>query len=573
MPPMQQFIVPDASETAPPTPRIDDGQDRRAARLTVAVCLLFTILLGLLSKGVHHDDDLTHYLFARWSATYPGYLLHMWGRPGMTVPMAAFSWLGDREIGWHLARYMSALVSAAAALCAAGYARRLGLKPSWPVALLCYAQPYYTLLAFTTLTENFTALYLMAALWMAERRRVAAASAVFSLALLTRHEAILFVPLWWLVVWQSAPGGRSRWLGLGLSLWAPVVHNVLHALAFEAWPFAIYLRPGGSTEYLPQPWWSYVPHAMLAVGPVVASLAVAGAWSMLRRGQWQAPAFAGLFFLAHAAIKALGVYASGGYARFMVAVAPLVAVLALSGWRAIFRDIVSPRERSIARILAICAWIFGWIASEAALAGETSAASAVGMTGPRLFIPLATAAWVLLIGVNRRRLRLLRGLAICIVALAWLLHFGAIVRPLPMRADQRLVMEVVDWLERTGRADSPVFAPNPWFAYALGLVEDPRADKGPELLDSMPIGTIFVWDSKYTGSDFHGISKEAVEASGAYEPLKSFESKIPGESLTIELYAKTGDAALQKREIPRFPPPLTGSREPVRGIFYVREAR
>lgn len=551
----------------------DEARDRRATRLAVAACLLVTIFLGLLSNGVHHDDDLTHYLFARWSATYPGYLLHVWGRPGMTVPMALVSWLGDREVGWHAARYLSSLVSAAAALFAAGYARRIGLRPAWPVVLFCYGQPYFAMLSYTTLTENFTALYLSAALWLVAGGRTLAASAVFSLALLTRHEAIIFLPVWALVVWMAAASRRARWQGWALCLWAPVVHNVLHAWVFDTWPFVVFLRPGGSTEYLPQTWPSYLPHALLATGPVVAALAAAGAWTLLVRGRWQAPVLAGLFFASHAAIMALGVYASGGYARFMVAVAPLTAVLAWAGWNAIFAQDGADAHRGVARALATGAWLFGWIACELVLAGGNVALPAAmpGFLTRTLVLTLLLAAWGAVVWRLPRRRHMIRGAGWLLVGLAWAAHLAIVVRPLELRPQHRLVFEAVDWLDRMGRSDDPFFAANPWFAFALGLVENPRADKSAALLNSMPAGTIFAWDSIYTGSDFHGISLESVLACGAYRPLKTLKTTDDPATLTIILFEKTGTGDISIGERPRFPPSLEGANSRLRGVFYVRE--
>ena len=76
-------------------------------------CFIGTILLGLLSNGVHHDDDLTHFLMARWTRWFPVYLLNVWGRPGATIPLAAVAWIGDTDTAWHACRLLSAVVSAA----------------------------------------------------------------------------------------------------------------------------------------------------------------------------------------------------------------------------------------------------------------------------------------------------------------------------------------------------------------------------------------------------------------------------------------------------------------------------
>src|SRR5438552_3288391 len=116
--------------------------DHPGAWAPLIPCLIGTILLGLLSNGVHHDDDLTHFLMARWVRWFPVYLLHVWGRPGATIPMAAVAWIGDPAIGWHACRILSALVTAASAYLAARLAQRRGIGPPWLVVAACYLQPF-----------------------------------------------------------------------------------------------------------------------------------------------------------------------------------------------------------------------------------------------------------------------------------------------------------------------------------------------------------------------------------------------------------------------------------------------
>ena len=55
----------------------DPGQAVDGHRIAIACCLIALVLSGLmafLSDGAHHDDDLAHYLYAKWSANRPAYL-------------------------------------------------------------------------------------------------------------------------------------------------------------------------------------------------------------------------------------------------------------------------------------------------------------------------------------------------------------------------------------------------------------------------------------------------------------------------------------------------------------------
>ena len=161
----------------------------------------------------------------------------------MTVPLSAGGWIGDAGTGWHAWRILAALVTAIGAWVAARLAMRLGVRRPWLVIVAFYAQPLNALLAGTTLTENFAGLYLVSAVLLLERGRVMLASAVFSLVLVTRHEAVVLLPLWWLALAaRSAPTARV-WISAGLALWAVVVHNVAFWIVFQNWPLAVFLTP------------------------------------------------------------------------------------------------------------------------------------------------------------------------------------------------------------------------------------------------------------------------------------------------------------------------------------------
>ena len=212
---------------------------------TVAAVFLLTAVLGLCSDGVYHDDDLTHFMMARWARWCPEYLLHLWGRPGLTVPLAGVSWIGDAATAWHLARLLSAVVTALTALLAARLAMRLGIKPAWLVVLMCGLQPLNLVLGATTLTENFTAFYLVAAVLLLAKGRPTIASAVFSIALLTRHEAAVFLPVWYLALLAGDFPIRRKIPAFLAAISAPVLHNILFRIVFEDWPVTMLFAPPG----------------------------------------------------------------------------------------------------------------------------------------------------------------------------------------------------------------------------------------------------------------------------------------------------------------------------------------
>lgn len=548
--------------------------ERRNIILFAIPCLALSVVLGLLSDGVYHDDDLTHFLMARWSAWFPGYLLHVWGRPGITLPLSAVSGLKDIHLAWPAARILSAIVAAVTAVIAARLASSLGVRRAGWVVVACYAQPLAMVLSYTTLAETFAALYLTTAVALYHRHRPAAASLIWSLVLVSRHEMVALLPVWWIAL-GVAPGlRRQRIVAMALSLWAPIVHNLLHRWTFGTWPISLFLEPTGSTEYTAAGVLSYVPHALYAVSPVIGGLAIVGGVYFCRRRLWLVPVLAGVFFVIHAAIKARGVYASGGYGRFMVSVAPLIGILAVGGLERLLAHIRTSENNSRAVWLILTTvWAVGWSACEM----ERRAGGSIALHSTWIWVFRCVSAVLILsmlaAAVTRRSgpCRTLGRGILWLLALTWLVQWAVIVRPLRLDGKQALVKEAVVWMHETGHAEAPFFSANPWFASFLGLVEDPRARKDAVLLASMPVGTVFVWDSIYSRNQFHGLEPPAFyRADEHYVLLKTFVEQARG-GLKLFVFQKVRETPLPPHPKASYPRSLTSESEPVRGIYYRRD--
>jgi hypothetical protein len=568
---------------------------RRHVLAALIPCWLATTLLGLASDGVYHDDDLTHFLIARWARWFPSYLLHIWGRPGLTAPLATVAWFGDPEVAWHAGRILSAAVTAIGAYLAASTAARLGVARPWLVVIACYSQPLNALLAATTLTENFAALYLSAAVALLIASRPLAASAVFSLLLVTRHETLALIPLWAVAVAMVARGPQL-WLAMLAVPWAPIAHNVLFRIAFGRWPVEIFFAPSGSTEYPPAGVLSYLPDAFHAIGPALPGLAIVGGRALWRRdghraparrgefdnrsvtpegaaqknamaaGRFVIPAMAGAYLLIHVLIRSLGVFASGGYGRFMVAIAPLVAILAVAGIDAMTDQLRRGGSSRRAWGIVTATWLVGWLALE-----QQIRIGRVGIPSHWIWVirALIFIALICLIGssIPQRGARWQRPSAAMLVVCT-LFACALTVRPLRLGESQRVVADAIDWYELHAGADAPVFATDPWISYRLGLVEHPRAHKGPRLLATMPVGTIVIWDAKYSDNDFHRIRRNDLDDHSAYEFLRAVGGKEGGGE--IRLYRKTDETPVPQDAAPSYPPDLAASLWPIEGVYYIR---
>lgn len=367
-----------SEEAARPRPRPMIAADASAngptshavALLLCAAGLAASLACGLRHpNGIVHFDDLTHYLYARWAWTWPAYLLDDWGRPGFTA-----AYFLPARLGWDACRALSAVLSSAAAFFAYLVASNLGLRRAWAVIPLAYLQPLYFQLSQTTLTETPTAFYLVLAVWLAQRSHWTASAAVVSLTFVTRHEAVVLLPVWLAAARQAKVPLRWLWP----IAWAPVVVNLLAPFADMRPAVAQFLDPTRAGQYGRGGWLTFLSRSLEAWGPAVAILALIGLVEAghgsgeQEKGGGKAGTNRGanrlvtlsivVYFAAQTVVRAMGLYDSGGYARFLVPLSPLIAVAALAGWNRLIS--AEPAERQRALILIALAMLLLWAAME-----------------------------------------------------------------------------------------------------------------------------------------------------------------------------------------------------------------
>ncbi len=554
---------------------------------------LLALILGFLSDGVHHDDDLTHFLMARWSATFPEYLLNFWARPGFTVPMSAIAWIGSPQTAWHLCRIASALVTLAATLLAIRVADRLAVRPLWAVALACLLQPIATLLSFTTLVENVASLYLIAAVALLLASRPILASAIFSVALVTRYDTLILLPIWWLAIWFGRFSSSRRTIAppirlaaCAAALWAPAVHQFLLIILLNAKPWVYFASPAGSTDYAPAGPLVYIPQLMLAVPPAVLALAIVGGARLAAAGKWLVPLMAGTFILAHVVLRARGMYASGGFARFLVAVAPFVAICAAA---AIAKPTMSGYDAHRRNGL--------WLTTAAVLCVGVLALRSEAHAGriplhdwrpyvAAIAIALSLAGGCLLVALwpasrFRRRLAAFVGVLLALTVAG---QDFAIVRPLRIGPTPATIRTVLGWLDGRGFAIRPTFSASPWLAYERDLVEMPRVRKSRRLVASMPVGSIIIWDRTYCPSDYHRLGLNEFGDNSAYRLLAAWHTgqsvPTPVDSNTMQVYTcaagspdffvfeKIANTPVPDSDPPAYPPEIAQPVGPA-GTFYI----
>lgn len=496
-----------------------EAADRRIAVVLVLVGFAATCVCGILADNAYyHLDDVTHYLYAKWSWRWPRYLLDDWGRPGFTVAY----WLPS-AFGWTACRIFSAVLTALAAWFAYLIARRIELPRAWVVVPLCYAQPLLFQLSQTTLTETPLAFYLTLAAWLAVTRRWTLSSTVLAAAFVTRHEAIVFLPVWIWFAWRD----KARWVSLFPLLWAPLIVNTLAPLLGMSSLVGRLMDPTPTQQYGSGSWLTYFMKSIHAFGPAVTILAMIGLRGFLRTPAARLVAAAVvIYFLAETIVFRFGLFASGGYSRFLVAISPLVAILAVNGLnRLLSRDTTCWRWAGVG---AAAAMLLLWASMERQLTLQHGVILDLAETYRAILAIRVTAVAMPLIAIiafllggregsaSQRAGRLLMPGALTILLGITLYAFC---RPLSKPIDARLIDDAIRRLPSLGFQSATIITAHPYVELIAGGEVPPDRPSTRERIEQAPIGALVVWESRLTGTEDHKLQLAEFSRSPAFREI------------------------------------------------------
>ncbi len=302
-----------------------------------AFVAIATTLVFLYPDGYQQDGGY-HFLFARWAWVHPELLVGVWSRPAFTLLYSL-----PAQFGYPVAKLFTVLICAAGAWQTWRLANQLGIaRPALAIPLLVF-QPSFFLLCSDTLTEPLFALIFVVALRLQAAGRTIAGMLVASCMILARPEGFILGIAWgaWILLDRRDP--RPAWRRLPSTL--------LLASGAAAWWLAAWLISGDALyikHHWPPDWiatggpygsgpiWGYAGRLPEIVGPLIAIPFVLGLALLLKRRRLGLLTSSTLAILvAHSILWSFGGFGSAGYPRYMVCVAPAMALVALEGWNAI----------------------------------------------------------------------------------------------------------------------------------------------------------------------------------------------------------------------------------------------
>lgn len=510
--------APSPTSDAELTSHIDPlGTDRRfAAALTIFGFAATCTCALIAGDAYYHLDDVTHFLYAKWAWHWPAYLLDDWGRPGFTVAYAL-----PAALGWTACRLLSCGLTAAGAWFAYLTADRVGLRPAWPVIPLCFAQPLYFVLAQTTLTETPLAFYVSLALYLAVSNRWMFSAIVLSAAFVTRHEAIVFLPAWLWFAWRD----KASWKAMALVFWAPLIVNVCAPLVGRSSLVSRLLDPTPTAQYGHGGWLTYFAKSMHAWGPAVMVLAMLGCGALWRRAQARIVVAAlVIFFVAQTVVFKFGLFASGGYSRFLVSVSPLAAIPAWAGLKKLLSAESAGRYAASAAACMVLLWIamerqrqlqhgldFPFAEIHRAVWAVRISAGVLAALGSIAFIMMmSTSRSMRIIGRSAMPV----GLAVLMAATGYVF-----LRPMKLPPDAKLMREAAAVIESKHLAERPIISAHPYCNYLTDTRISPDRPTTRRRIEQADIGTLVVWESRLAATEDHGLQLIEFTNSPAFSTI------------------------------------------------------
>jgi hypothetical protein len=339
----------------------------RLAVIAVVFMAVIGVLLIFLFPGSPEQDVDYHFLMARTAWVDHFYFVDVWGRPLFTTLFAPAAWLGFIP-----ARFFALAISVAAAWQTYRLACDLRMSRAWLVIPFLLGQQTFFELYSNLFTEPSFALILVVALRCHIGGRIKSGMLVASLLPLARPEGAflcLFWGLWILILPErartsgNAVNERERGVRAGttgnvvryqLPIYRRVVNRlgsiVILASGVVIWWFAALLLTGDPLFILhnwPATWrtdmyghgtfLSYAQRSQEFAGVILILPFILGLVRGFRcRYLSLITSVFLVLFLLHSIFVKYGLFGEAGFPRYMVSVAPAIAVLTLEGWNTIF---------------------------------------------------------------------------------------------------------------------------------------------------------------------------------------------------------------------------------------------
>lgn len=453
---------------------------------TTEKLLLAVILTGLgalflwflmQSEGFVGDaDSATHYRFARYSWKYPEYFLDHWAKPVFTLLASPFAQFGHNGVS-----VFNLLSGLASVLFAWLIARKLGYTNRLLLPVMIFFTPIYASLVISGQVEVLFGLFIVAISWFSLDKKFMLAAILLSFAPFARTEGIFLIPVYALYFILEKQYRVIPYILTGSILYSFAglfIYNDLFWLITKMpyWGKATEYGTGSLLHFFEA--WHKIFSLVTGFFMVTGIAAILFAFTRKRDRQLLSEWFLILFpfvayFAAHVLMWRLGIGRSLGLHRYMIAIVPVGALLALKGFN-VFSSFLTFKMKS-----PVSATIFGVI-----------------LAGVMIYIPFT-------------------------------------LYRIPQKADvkSRVILDAAEFIRKEHLNDKKIYFYEPSFIVYLEL--DPQDSlQAKELVHDaakphyrIKEGEIVIWDGHFSPNQLGPV--EVLKESPYFELVRTFEPSEP----------------------------------------------
>ncbi|HET6568244.1 MAG TPA: hypothetical protein VFG50_09800 [Rhodothermales bacterium] len=479
----KRTAAPARIETAPVEIRLREVYLLGLTLLTAAAYFAYSFA----SDGFYQHDEASHFMNMRGFWHDPSSVLGNWAKPGYKLLYALPSLGGQTAV-----LITNCLVAALCCYVAYKLAEALGCKaPLFSFAFLAF-QPFWIQLSFRNYSEIPSALLLLLAIYAHYRDKRLIAALVLSYTATIRQE---FYPL--LLLYGAFLAYRKQFVPAAALLLFPFLNNLWGWGAtgdpLYLWHTTVATSGRYQDAYPRQGFDHYFKTSIVVFGAAALTFLVVYAGQVINRAQRLhlfVVAPLAVYFLEHCvfSLQAISIGPStGGNLRYMLVIAPLVAVLA--GLAADRLAEMKSRTRLlyvlIPFVLAVALFMDH---------GNNNLMLTEEVSLLPLLMVLITMAGALF--VSRKSLLLV---FVFLCATGFTL---STVRPFQRSPEDAVMAEVVAWAKQQGLDEHPLLVNHPMFYYFFGRSQwdfpEGASNITETTLQDAPPETVVIWDSHYS---------------------------------------------------------------------------
>jgi hypothetical protein len=302
---------------------VNKSTDKIILSILICVSAIILLIIGLTYKELYQEDSYAHFLLAKFAWKHLRLFIDIWARPVPTIFLSFAT-----PFGIIPTKILTIIVSLLCGFFTYRTAQELKLKYSEFVIPFLIFQPYFLLLSVNPLTEIFFATILVISLLLLLRSNFIASTIICSLLPLVRPEGFFILLIWLIILiinkkWRTIP-----LLGLGTVIWyfLGLIQSKDLLWFYNTFPWLGKLRFYGSGGIL-----NYF-HLFPNITGLLLPFFVIGFIYLVLRRQFLLVVIFLYFFTLHIILWKFGLFKSGGYARYFVCMAPIIAIIGLYGY-------------------------------------------------------------------------------------------------------------------------------------------------------------------------------------------------------------------------------------------------